>query len=189
MHPSLRPDGKIESVVTYLQMFTPPAPGPRSPPQAGLTIVQAVRPTFSFYRYLYDSVGEPYLWGDRRKLSADALRAIVQHPDVAVHVLYVHGVPAGYAELDARENPEIELSYFGLIPEFVGKKLGEYLLSFAIHEAFRKSPTRLWVHTCSLDHPSALGLYQRAGFTPYKQEIEVADDPRALGLIRDTASP
>jgi GNAT superfamily N-acetyltransferase len=183
MHAPPRPDGKIESVITYLEMRAPPAEGPGAPPEDGLSIVQAVRPTVSFYRYLYDTVGEPWLWGDRRKLSRDALQAIVQHPDVEVHVLYADGVPAGYAELDARDKPEIEVSYFGLIPDFIGRKLGRYLLSFAIQTAWRRRPTRLWVHTCSLDHPSAIGLYRRAGFKPYKEEIELADDPRTLGLI------
>jgi len=194
MHPPPRPDGKIESVITYLEMRAPPAEPPFPPPQEGLTIVQAVRPTASFYRYLYDTVGEPWLWGDRRKLAPDALRAVIHHPDVDIYVLYVHGVPAGYAELDARQKPEIELAYFGLIPEFVGQKLGPYLLSFAIHTAFRRrpvsagspvgGPSRFWVHTCTLDHPAALALYRRAGFVSYKEEAEVADDPRSLGLIR-----
>jgi GNAT superfamily N-acetyltransferase len=98
-------------------------------------------------------------------------------------VLYVLGVPAGYVELDARIKPEIEIGYFGLLPDFIGQKLGPYLLSFAVHEAWRRRPSRLWVHTCSLDHPSALGLYQRLGFVPYKQETELADDPRSLGFI------
>ena len=192
MLPPPRPDGKIETVVTYLEMRAPPATPPIPPPRDGLTIVQALQPTASFYRYLYDTVGEPWLWGDRKKLSPDALRAIVQHPDVEVHVLYVHGVPAGYAELDARTEPEIELAYFGLIPEFIGHRLGPYLLSFAIHAAWRRRPRRFWVHTCTLDHPGALAVYRRAGFQPYKEAIEVSDDPRTLGLfgaIVSRASP
>lgn len=183
MHPPPRPDGKITSVITSLEMRAPPTSPPIPPPREGLTIVQAVQPTASFYRYLYDTVGEPWLWGDRRKWSPEALRAVIQHPDVDVHVLYVRGVPAGYAELDARRHPEIELGYFGLMPEFLGQKLGPYLLSFAVHAAFRRSPSRFWVHTCSLDHPGALGLYQRAGFVPYKEDVLVDDDPRSLGLI------
>lgn len=184
MHPPPRPDGKIESVITSLEMRAPPASAPIPPPQDGLTIVQAVRPTVSFYRYLYDTVGEPWLWGDRRKLSPDALRAVIHHPDVEVHVLYARGVPAGYAELDARDKPGIELAYFGLVPEFIGQRLGPYLLSFAVHAAWSRRPSRFWVHTCTLDHPGALGLYMRAGFAPYKREVEVSDDPRSLGLIR-----
>ena len=98
-------------------------------------------------------------------------------------MLYAEGVPAGYAELDARREPEIELSYFGLVPDFIGQRLGPYLLSFAIRTAWSRRPSRVWVHTCTLDHPAALGLYQRAGFIAYKEELETADDPRSLGLI------
>src|SRR5438874_731341 len=113
-HPPERPDGKIETVVTSLEMRELPPHAPLPPPCSGLTVVQAVRPTVSFYRYLYNTAGEAWLWGDRRKLSDAALAALVQRPDVEVYVLYLDGVPAGYAELDARETPDIELAYFGI---------------------------------------------------------------------------
>jgi GNAT superfamily N-acetyltransferase len=142
-----------------------------------------VRPTVSFYRFLYNTIGEAWLWGDRRKLADEAIAAIVQDPRVELHVLYAAGVPAGYAELDGRVAGEVELGYFGIMPEFIGQKLGPYLLSFAVHEAWRRGPRRVWVHTCSLDHPSALSMYERAGFRQFKREVEIADDPRALGLI------
>lgn len=183
-HPPVRADGKIESVITSLEMLAPPAALPLPPPRDGLAIVQAEHPTISFYRYLYDTVGEPWLWGDRRKLSDAALAAIVQHPAVEVFVLWVHGVPAGYAELDGRVEGEVELAYFGLLPEFIGRKLGPYLLDWAIRTAWARDPRRVWVHTCTLDHPGALAMYERAGFVPYQREQEVGDDPRALGLIR-----
>lgn len=186
-HPPLRADGKIESVITHLEMTKPPARTPRPPPRSDLSVAQAVRPTVSFYRYLYHTIGEPWLWGDRRKLDDAALAAIVQDPRVAVHVLYAAGVPAGYAELDARVEGEIELGYFGIMPEFIGQKLGPYLLDWAVDTAWAQRPRRFWVHTCTLDHPSALPMYERAGFRPFKTEVEVADDPRALGLIRDAS--
>ena len=183
-HPPVRADGKIESVITHLEMLSPPASPPRPPPREGLDIEQAVHPTVSFYRYLYDTIGEPWLWGDRRKLSDAALAAIVQDPAVSVYVLRGRGVPAGYAELDGRVAGEIELAYFGLIPEFIGQKLGPYLLDWAIRAAWSRAPKRVWVHTCTLDHPGALAMYERAGFQRFKQEVEIGDDPRALGLIR-----
>src|SRR5689334_19957253 len=101
-HPPLRADGKIEAVVTSLEMLDPPASAPLPAPRDGLDIEQAVRPTVSFYRYLYDTIGEPWPWGDRRKLSDAELVEIVQHPAVEIYVLWVHGVPAGYSELDGR---------------------------------------------------------------------------------------
>lgn len=191
MHPPPRPDGKIESVVTSLEMLAKPSAAELAPPRAGLTVVRAVRPTVSFYRYLYDTVGEPWLWSDRRKLSDEALRAIIEHAEVAVHVLYANGVPAGYVELDARDRPSTEIAYFGLMPEFIGQKLGPYLLDWGIRKAWSGGISRLWVHTCTLDHPSALGLYQRAGFRPFKRDVELADDPRAMPLApsRVPASP
>jgi ribosomal protein S18 acetylase RimI-like enzyme len=182
--PPLSPDGKIESVVTYLEMFAPPSREPSPPPCPGLSLQRALRPTISFYRYLYDTIGEAWLWSDRKKLSDEALAAIIHHPDDEVHVLHLDGVPAGYIELDARDKPEIELAYLGIMPDFIGRKLGPYLLSQAIHMAFARGASRFWVHTCSLDHPSALPMYERAGFRIYKRETELADDPRALGLIR-----
>lgn len=182
-HPPVRADGKIESTITHLEMSAPPSALPLPAPREGLDIEQAVRPTVSFYRYLYDTIGEGWLWGDRRKLGDHALREIVQHPAVEVYVLWVHGVPAGYAELDGRLPGEIELAYFGLIPEFIGHKLGPYLLDWAIRAAWARDPRRLWVHTCTHDHPGALAMYERAGFRVFHRETVLEDDPRALGLI------
>ncbi|MFT3775626.1 MAG: GNAT family N-acetyltransferase [Minicystis sp.] len=183
-HPPVRADGKIESVITHLEMLAPPATPPIPPPHDDVDIERVEKPVVSYYRYLYDTVGEPWLWGDRRKLSDEALAAIIQHPDVAVYVLWVGGTPAGYAESDGRVKGEIELAYFGLMPDFIGKKLGPYLLDWTIRTAWAEGPRRVWVHTCTLDHPSALAMYERAGFKAFKTETEIGDDPRALGLIR-----
>jgi GNAT superfamily N-acetyltransferase len=181
--PPQRPDGKLESIITHLEMTALPDRPLRLPPRDDLTIVRAVKPTVSFYRYLYNTVGDPWLWVDRRKLDDAALAAVVQHPAVSVFVLYAAGVPAGYVELDARVEGEIELAYLGVVPDFIGQKLGPYLLDWAIAAAWARGPRRFWVHTCTLDHPSALPMYERAGFRPFKREVELADDPRAFGLV------
>jgi GNAT superfamily N-acetyltransferase len=183
-HPPLRADGKITSVVTSLEMTEPPASPPLAPPRGDVTVVLAARPTVSFYRYLYDTTGEPWLWGDRRRLDDAALAAIVHDPAVEVFVAYLAGVPAGYVELDGRVPGDVEIAYLGVLPDFIGQKLGPYLLSFALHTAWSRRPGRVWVHTCTLDHPAALAMYQRAGLRVFKTETETGDDPRALGLIR-----
>ena len=183
-HPPPRADGKIESTVTHLEMLERPARPLRAPPRDDLAVVRAVHPTVSFYRYLYDTIGEPWLWTDRRKIDAAALAAIVHDPAVEVHVLHLAGVPAGYAELDRRVPGEIELAYFGILPDFIGHKLGPYLLDWAIDRAWGHGPRRFWVHTCTLDHPRALPMYERAGFRVFKREVEVSDDPRAPGFGR-----
>jgi GNAT superfamily N-acetyltransferase len=164
----------VTTTVSYLEMMAPPARPPCPPPRAGIEVRRAVRPSLSFYRYLYDTVGAPWVWTERRGIDDATLAAIIQDPRVDVNVLWLAGVPAGYVELDRRSAPEIELAYFGLIPEYLGQGLGPYLLDWAIAHAWRWAPQRLWVHTCDLDHPAALPLYQRAGFRLYDQQLDEA---------------
>ena len=171
------PDGRLRIVVVELEMTAPPAL--RLPPPAGLRLafLRAEKPTISFYRYLYDAVGGPWLWVDRKRLSDEALALLIQDERIEIYVLYVGGVPAGYAELDLRPMPEIQLAYFGLMPEFIGRGLGPWLLRAALAEAWRRGPARVKVSTCSLDHPKALAVYQRAGFVPTARR-DVLFDPR-----------
>lgn len=184
------PAGKLRVVITFLEMTSPPSAPKLRPPVEKLALLRAERPTVSFYRYLYNTVGEPWLWVDRRKLDDDALAAIIHDPKVELMVLYVGGVPAGFAELDRRgKDGTVDLRYFGMIPEFVGMRLGPFLLGCAIDAAWTGGGRKLTVNTCTLDHPKALRLYQRAGFVPVRQEVRIADDPRATGLIPANAAP
>lgn len=162
-------------LVTYLEMLEPPSGAPRPAPP-GTLVMEAERPTVGFYRYLYNAVGAPWRWYERNRLSDADLAAIVQDPAVAVHVLYHHGTPAGYAEFDRRRPPDVQLAYFGLIPEFIGQGLGGFFLDWAVRAAWQYQPARVWVHTCTLDHPRALHLYERAGFVGYREE-EAPDPP------------
>ena len=157
--------------VTYLEMTSPDRRSavPGSPEQA--TVQRAERPTVSFYRYLYDTVGADWDWYERRRLSDDALAEIVHDDAVEVHVLYVRGTPAGYAELDRRVEGEVEIAYFGLVPDYIGRGLGPALLDWALERAWSYRPRRVWVHTCSLDHPGALAMYRRAGLEVYDREV------------------
>ena len=170
--------GTLEVMITYLEMRRRPSRSLRLPAPEGTAILQAYRPTSSFYRYLYCHVGEPWLWYERRAMDNETLRAIIHDPAVSIHVLYINGVPAGYVELDSRVNHEIELAYFGLLPEFIGRELGPWLLNWALDTAWNRKPSRIWVNTCNLDHSKALLCYQRAGFEPYRQEFIRIRDPR-----------
>ncbi len=168
----------MQTAVTYLEMTQLPAQPVPTPPRTDVLIAQAISPTISFYRYLYDTVGERWLWLDRRRLIDEQLASIVQDPAVEIYVLHAGGVPAGYAELDRRRPPDIELAYFGIMPEFIGQRLGPYLLRWSVEKAFSYSPRRLWVHTCTLDHPKALRTYLNAGFRIYEEKIEIAGESR-----------
>ena len=161
---------QLEVTTTYLAMRDPPEQPPREPPVGGLRVTRCKPPTVSFYRYLYNTVGEDWLWIDRRRMTDDQLIEIIHDRHVEVHVLYSSGTPAGFAELDRRRAGEIELAYFGLLPDFVGQGLGSYLLSWAIQKAWSYKPERFWLHTCTLDHAAALPMYKKAGFVQFRQE-------------------
>lgn len=179
-----RDDGKIDTTITYLEITERPShPHVVAPQGMKLALMRARQPNVAFYRFLYNTVGGPWLWYERRALDDAALSQIITDERIEIYVLYVDGAPAGYAELDRRQPPDIELAYFGLMPDYIGKGLGRYLLTWAIDTAWSHEPKRLWVNTNSLDHPKAIALYQRCGFQPYKQEKRLFDDPRIIGLI------
>jgi GNAT superfamily N-acetyltransferase len=166
------PPTSIETLVTYLEMTGPPSAPALPPPCTGLEVRLARSATASFYRYLYGTIGADWTWVMRHLLSDDELRQILEDPEVEVNVLWLDGVPAGLAELDRREKPDIELAYFGLLPDFIGQGLGRWLLDWTIRHAWRAAPRRLWVHTCDLDHPRALRVYEKSGFRVYDRRIE-----------------
>ncbi len=168
---------RIPMVVTFLEMTSKPAALPPPSPRGKIAIMRAANPPVHFYRYLYNTVGDDYYWVDRRKLSDEALAAIIQDPKQELYVLYTDGNPAGLAELDMRENGVGQLAYFGLMPEAVGKRLGYFFLYHAVANAWAHPITKLLVNTCTLDHPRALPLYQRLGFVPYSREDRYIELP------------
>jgi len=167
----------ITQIVTYLEQRQRPSLHV-TPPHRAAMLLRAEDMTVSFYRYLYRTVGEPWLWWVRTDMSDGDLLDIIDHPEVEISVLYMGGVPAGFFELDLRVEGEVELSLLGLVPEFIGRGLGKWLLSLAIEAAWSHEPDRVWVHTCDWDHPRALLIYQWAGFAPYDTKRFTVSDPR-----------
>ena len=128
----------LDDVITYLEMLERPT-GRRVPaPSEKLALMRAEACTASFYRYLYDTVGEPWLWFERRLIDDGALLAEIRKPTIEIFVLYVRGVPAGFFELDIAAPRETKLCYFGLIPDFIGRRLGPYMLQAAIDQAWSR---------------------------------------------------
>lgn len=165
--------GDVEVTITFLEVTQRSTRGSAPPRRADISgIVRADPPSLGFYRFLYESVGEPCYWYMRRLMKDEQLRTIIEDSLVEVYVLYVRGTPAGYVELDRRLQGEVEIAYFGLLPEFIGRGLGSWLLSWAMQCAWQQDVARVWLHTCTLDHPSALPMYQRAGLQAFKQEKE-----------------
>lgn len=180
--------GQIAAVVTHLEMRERPRPAP-SPPSA-FRLVRWKTPGPDKYRALYRRVGEPWLWFSRLVMPDKALATIIHDPAVEIYALCdPRGIEVGLLELDFREPGDCEIAFFGIVPPLVGKGHGKWMMAHALSLGWRKGIERLWVHSCTLDHPSALAFYMKAGFKPFAREIEMFDDPRIAGLLPRAAAP
>jgi len=180
--------GELAAIVTSLEMRERPRPRPL--PASPLRLNRWPAPTPEAYRTLFRRVGATCLWYSRLMLGDAALTAIIQHPAVALYaVLDGAGVEIGILELDFRTEGECEIAFIGLVPELTGKGHGRWLMAQALALGWRRDVTRMWVHTCTLDHPSALDFYRRNGFTPFARAIETFADPRLIGVLPRDAAP
>jgi ribosomal protein S18 acetylase RimI-like enzyme len=182
--PAEIPKGKTEVVTTYLELAQRPAREPNRPRLENLAIMRAHKPTVSFYRYLYNTVGKPYSWYARRTMGDAQLLETILHKQMEIYVLYVGGVPAGFVEFDKRVDQEVEIVHLGLMEEFNGRGLGRYLLDWAIDHSWQADVQRIWTHITNNDHPKAMGIFQQAGFRAYHQSRTLIDDPRYNRLKR-----
>ena len=176
------PNDQLATIVTSLEMRTRPPLRPARP--SPLSLVRWPAPASERYRTLFRRVGGPWLWFSRLVIAEEALRSILDNPSIEVYAATDRaGIELGMLELDFRVQGNCEISYFGLVPEITGKGNGGWLMAQALGLAWRKGITRVWVHTCTLDHPSALGFYRHHGFTAYKRTIETFADPRVSGIL------
>lgn len=166
----------------YLRLEDPASVTPSTPPRDDLTIMRAVDPTISFYRYLYHTAGEDYLWGDRRRMNDADLAAAIAPDHIHLMVLYCGGVPAGFYELSFGRGAESHIKYFALLPGFTGGGLGGFMLNAAIVQAGKRG-LPLVLDTCTLDHPVALENYMARGFMVTHGEDEIYLDPRLDGTV------
>lgn len=180
------PPGKIANVATYLEMRARPALLPERPVALRLERWEA---PLDAYRDLFKRVGAPYLWFSRLVMPDEQLASILRDGAVEIYAVRDGEHAAGIVELDFRRPRECELVFFGLLQPYIGSGAGRWLMNRAIEIAWSHPIDRFWVHTCSLDHPSALDFYRRSGFVPFKREIEVADDPRLTGVLARDCAP
>jgi GNAT superfamily N-acetyltransferase len=142
----------------------------------GLTVERVARPTAPSYRFWYRTVGEAYHWRDRWDWSDAEIAAHLAQPEISVYVATEHGRFTGWYELRrVADDRSVEIAYFGLAPGTMGRGLGKHLLSCAVRDAWALGATRVWVHTCTFDHPHALHNYRARGFSPYRTESYTVD--------------
>jgi len=156
--------------VWHLEMLSADDLRPSHRDVPGLEIVQAKLPLPELNRFLYASVGGDWYWRDRLGWDYARWMNVIGKSGYETWVAWLHGTPAGYFELDPTPDGSVEIAYFGLLPEFVGKGIGGVLLTRAIARGWETGARRVWVHTCSLDHPAALKNYQARGLRLFKEE-------------------
>jgi GNAT superfamily N-acetyltransferase len=156
---------------TYLEMRDRGALRPPTLADPAVRIEEVRDCPPSFWRYLYTEVGRAYHWIDRLPWSDEVIREYLTDPAVSLYLMSVSGAPAGYFELRRGSDGGVEIAYFGLLPEFTGRGLGGFMLTEAVRLAWASAPSRVWLHTNTMDHPAALPNYLKRGFTIFHTEL------------------
>ena len=183
------PAGHIAAVVTYLEMLAPPPTAPAAE-IAGAGLARLGAAGEARYAAIFRRLGERWIWFSRLMITAPERAAIIGDEDVEAFAFTLNGADAGLLELDFRTEGEAELAFFGLYDGAVGKGAGRWLMARALERAWsRPGVERLFVHTCTLDHPRALGFYRKCGFVGYRTALEVMPDPRLSGVLPRDAAP
>ncbi|MEM1430614.1 MAG: GNAT family N-acetyltransferase [Pseudomonadota bacterium] len=177
---------EVSYTITWLEMRTRPPYGyPSAPSGKPAALLRAVAPPTWFFLGLYDAVGRDYAWEDMHTEKEQDLAAWLSDDRTALYTLMRDGWPHGFFLLDNRVPEICDLSYFGLVPEAVGTGLGRYLLESAVCMGWdMPGVERMTVNTCTLDHPRALGLYQRVGFEPVRRTDHTRVLTRAIDASR-----
>ena len=160
-------------ITTYLEMRSADQLQPKSA-GARFQIREKTDRDWRFNRDSYFCVGERWDWIDKRRWTDDQWKEYAMAPELRTFAGYYDEALAGYYELRCDTEGGIEIAYFGLLPEWIGRGLGGALLTSAIDKAWRMEPNpfRVWVHTCNRDHPQALANYRSRGMAIYKVEEE-----------------
>ena len=159
----------IRAVVTYLEQLHPPKHAAPMPVNLHVAVMKQVDMPLHFYRYLQYRVGRQWNWVARLRLDDTTLSAIVHSSDTIIHVLYLNGAPSGFFELRRQKDDSINIEYFGMMAHAQGMGLGRWFFKQAAEAAWEFNPKKVTINTCTLDHPAALPLYQKFGFSPIGQ--------------------
>jgi GNAT superfamily N-acetyltransferase len=178
-------DGGTPSTVWYLEQTSRAEPRPTKALDVSVQIVRAELPSPELSRFLYTAVGGDLFWVDRLPWTWQQWYDWLTQHGVETWVAWIRGTPAGYAELHGQSAGQVELTSFGLLPSFTGQGLGGHLLTFVLDHAWtiaqrwpgQQPTTRIWLHTCSQDSPSALPTYQSHGLCVYRTQPQTVHLP------------
>ncbi len=182
------PAGALAEVVTYLEMCAPPAGSPYGASgHAPWRLERRDPPDVDWYLALYREIGEEWLWHSRLALPRAALARMLAAADVEIYALTRDSRDVGLAELNFAEPGAVEIAFFGVGASEIGSGAARWLMAATLARAWAersgRGPDRVWLHTCTFDHPNALPFYLRQGFRAYKRKVGIVADPRLTGVL------
>lgn len=158
------------ATVSYMEMRVPPPVKLIIRPETDFRLL--ARPvSVEQYRQYYYGVGKEWHWLDRMVMPDEELFEKINAANTEIWIISIDKADAGFAEF-VKEESFTEIQYFGLLPDFVGKGYGSYFLAWVIEKAWSYQPTWIQLNTCTLDHPNALAVYQKAGFVKVRTEVQ-----------------
>jgi len=167
----------VQAIRVYLELTTPQQFQPGKPAPA-LRVRHLPAPHPEQYREFYRTVGAAYQWRDRWHWSDAEIARHLERPEISVYAAEESDRLMGWYELRrVPDDGSVEIAYLGLLPQAIGRGLGRALLGSAVDQAWTLGATRVWLHTCSLDHPHALPNYHARGFAAYRTESYEVDSP------------
>ncbi len=164
----MNPVGVVK--VTYLEMRSPAELRPKRSPDPRFQVREAVVKQWEFNRFLYLLVGRDWFWNEKKTWADEQWQRYAEAESLRTFVGWHEGAVAGYYEMRRDNADGVEIAIFGLTPRFIGRGFGGALLTTALEAAWDMKPSRVWLHTCTLDHPSALPNYQARGMRVYRVE-------------------
>lgn len=183
------PPGKIAATVTFLDMEQRPTWLDEASVATSIQLVPKANMPLSDYRNLFREIGENWLWTSRLLMSDEELSGIIHGPSTEIYLIELDGEVAGLSELKQVNPTTVEIAFFGLRPEFTGRKIGRDVMTLTLRNAWKEGTRMVCLQTCNFDHPAALGFYQKCGFQPVRFAIELMDDPRITGTLPKSAAP
>ena len=169
----------MQATRTYLELTEPSQFKAALGSFPDITIARVPNPSPDLYRTCYRAVGEAFHWFDRWDWSDEEITRHLADPTIIFFVARRTsggGALAGWYELRRMiDDDSVEIAYFGIVAAEFGRGFGKHLLSSAVRDAWALGPRRVWLHTCTLDHPNALPNYLARGFTPYRKETYEVD--------------
>ncbi|WP_108810311.1 GNAT family N-acetyltransferase [Sphingorhabdus sp. Alg231-15] len=180
------PNDKLAVIVTYFEMQQRPSDAEEP---SDLIFSVWDRPDLDEYRKLFRKIGDEWLWFGRLLMSDEELRSILDNDKIEIAKIQHGEEIVGFVELDFSDPGACEIVYFGLVPEMNGKGYGHSLMTETLKRAWKNNIKRVWLHTCTNDSQRAPSFYERAGFTAYKREVDMHDDPRLSGHLPMEAGP